>query len=66
MTDLTINPYTRQPYSEFATRYLACDRCGEAKVREGDGDTVCEECASILASNDIEDALAQRVLEAQP
>lgn len=63
---LTINPYTRQPYSEFADHYLACDHCGEAKVREGDGETLCEECASILASNDIEAALAQRVLEAQP
>ena len=48
MTDITINPYTRRPYSEFATRYLACDRCDEAKLREGDGETICEECKAII------------------
>jgi hypothetical protein len=51
MTDITINPYTRQPYSEFATRYLACARCDEAKLREGDGETICEECKAIIAED---------------
>ena len=46
-----INPYTRQPYSEFSTRYLPCGHCGEARLREGDGETICDECAAIFGED---------------